>query len=413
VHIDELPRFPDYLPGWSVPGMHADRVELLMRSLPKSQRTACFPIADAVDAFLDEWGAWQPDRDLLVAMAEFLSRRSGQVIEPGMFEPSRLPAELRPKLRVLGDEGKVYGIGEDVRAAKDQLAAVLRQRREDSANLEWEMTGGTFWSFGDLPLEQDGVFPALVDEGASVGTRAFLDEEEAEESHRAGVVRLFLLDQAGQVEFVRKRLPLGPGGRLYAGVWGKGGDLVDDLMRCAGEGAMMKVVGMPRNAAEFELASKEGKGRLFECAQELAEALERTVESFQNVWGWMDENRSDRHLGEVVADVEEQLEWLLRPGFAWKAGFGRMRRYERYFRGIEERLKRVESHPLVRDEEKQDQLAPLREEWIVAWQQSPEAVRLWEIGWMIEEWRLQLFAPGMPRVGKVSGKRIARALEGV
>ncbi len=137
------------------------------------------------------------------------------------------------------------------------------------------------------------------------------------------------------------------------------------------------------------------------------------MESFQKVWGWMDAHRSEQHLGEVVADVEEQLAWLLRPGFAWKTGFARMRRYDRYFRGIEERLQRVESHPLVRDEEKQDQMAPLREEWIVAWQQSPEAVRMWEIGWMLEEWRLQLFAPGMPREGKVSGKRIAKALEGV
>ena len=77
---------------------------------------------------------------------------------------------------------------------------------------------------------------------------------------------------------------------------------------------MGNVVGVPRNEEEFVLASKEGKGRLYECAQELAEALERTVESFQKVWGWMDENRSDRHLGQVVADVEEQLEWLLRPG---------------------------------------------------------------------------------------------------
>jgi ATP-dependent helicase HrpA len=251
-----------------------------------------------------------------------------------------------------------------------------------------------------------------VDEGESVGTRAFLDEEEAGESHRAGCVRLFLLDQAGQVEFVRKRLPLGPGGRLYAGVWGRGGSLADDLMRCAAEGAMLTAGSLPRNEADFELASKEGRGSLYECARDLAEALERVVESYQKVWTWMEDHRGDRHLGEVATDVEEQLEWLLRPGFAWKAGFGRMRRYDRYFRGIEERLRRVESHPLVRDEEKQDQMAPLREAWMAAWQRSPEAVRLWEIGWMLEEWRLQLFAPGMPREGKVSGKRIEKMLEG-
>mgnify|MGYP001827571075 CR=1 FL=1 len=127
----------------------------------------------------------------------------------------------------------------------------------------------------------------------------------------------------------------------------------------------------------------------------------------------MEKHRDDRHLAALVADVEVELQWLLRPGFAWKAGFGRMRRYWRYFRGIGERLARVESHPLVRDEEKRAQLAGPWESWLAGWHERPEAVRLWEIGWMLAEWRLQLFAPGQPREGKVSRKRIEKLLESV
>ena len=129
------------------------------------------------------------------------------------------------------------------------------------------------------------------------------------------------------------------------------------------------------------------------------------------VWERMERNRQDRHLGEVVRQLEEQREWLLRPGFAWKAGPDRMKRYQRYFYGMEERINRLETQPLIRDEEKQDQFLPLWDEWLILWSERPEAVRLWEIGWMLEEWRLQLFAPGVPRVGKVSAKRIEKALE--
>ena len=418
VPIDRLALFPDHLPGWGVPGILGDRIELLIRSLPKGQRQACFPIADAVEEFLEEWSAWEPDRALAAALADFCSARSGHQIDPGMFGPGRLPAELRPKLRVLGDRGEVLGLGEDAGALKDGLAAVLRQRREDAANEAWEMTGGTYWSFGDLPCEEpDGVHPALVDEGNSVGTRAFLDEDEAAESHRAGCVRLFLFDQAEQAEFVRKRLPLGPGGRLYARVWG--GNLPDDLLRCAADGALRtghsapgpSSGDLPRSEAEFTAASREATGRLFDCARELAEALEHVVDSYQRIWNWVEAHRADRNLAGVVADIEEELEWLLRSGFAWKAGYGRMRRYWRYFRGIEERLERVESQPLVRDEEKREQFAGPRDRWMAAWHERPEAVRLWEAGWMLAEWRLQLFAPGQPSEGKVSGKRISKLLE--
>jgi len=407
VHIDALSGFPDHLPGWGVPGIFADRVELLMRSLPKDQRQACFPIAEALEGFLDEWEGWEPERDLLVALAEFLSARSGHVIEAGMFDGSRLPEELRPKIRVMGDEGKVYGVGEDVQAAKDSLAGVLRQRREASANEEWEMTGGTFWSFGELPVEVEGVYPALVDEGESVGTRAFLDSREAAESHRAGCVRLFFLDQEEQVEFVRKRFPLGPGAKLSLGLLG-GAELREDLMRVAGEGALGVMV---RREEDFVSAAKEGKGRLFGCAQEVAGALEGVAEVVPRLRRWMEEHREERFLREAVEDVEEQLLWLLAPGFAWKAGYGRMSRYDRFLRGIEERLERLESQPLIRDEEKRDQFRPLWERWLAEWQRSPDAARWWEAGWLLEEWRLQLFAPGQPREVKVSGKRVEALLD--
>ncbi|NIP92324.1 MAG: ATP-dependent RNA helicase HrpA, partial [Akkermansiaceae bacterium] len=419
IPIDELALFPNHLVGWGVPGILEERVELLMRSLPKWQRQACFPIAEAVGDFLDDWRDWEPDREITVALAEFLSDRSGQEIGSSNFDSSRLPAELRPKLRVYGEEGEELALGEDGRAIKDRLAGVMRQRREEEANLEWEMTGGEVWSFGEVPAVVDPassgdpaatgcIYPALVDEGETVGMRAFLEEDEAVESHRAGCVRLFLLDQPEQVAFVWKNLPLGPVTRLYASLLTADGELSDDLLRCAAEGAMGV---LPRSGEEFGRAAGEGKGRLFECAEALAKALELAVESYRRISDWMERHRRDQHLGAVVQDLDEELAWLWRPGFAWKAGFARMKRYERFFSGIEERIQRLEAQPLVRDEEKHARLQPLWTEWMAQWVQHPEAVRFWSPGWMLEEMRLSLFAPSQPREMRVSEKRIERVLE--
>jgi ATP-dependent helicase HrpA len=168
---------------------------------------------------------------------------------------------------------------------------------------------------------------------------------------------------------------------------------------------------MPRSEEEFAAASREGKGRLFERARELCGALEDAVESYRRISEWMERHRADHHLGEVVQDLEEELSWLWRAGFAWKAGYGRLRRYQRFFYGIEERIARLDSQPLVRDEEKRARLQPLWEEWIARWTAHPEAVRFWEIGWMLEELRLSLFAPNQPREMRVSEKRIEKALE--
>ncbi|MCH2064261.1 MAG: ATP-dependent RNA helicase HrpA [Roseibacillus sp.] len=417
IGIDELALFPVHLISWGVPGILEERVELLMRSLPKWQRQACFPIGEALAAFLALWEGWDPRCELTAALAEFLSERSGHVIEGSHFDSERLPLQLRPKLRVYGEGGEELALGEDVRVIRDRLAGILRERREEAANLEWEMTGGEVWSFGEVPVQvasstpgADGrsVYPGLVDEGNTVGMRAFLEEEEAEESHRAGCVRLFLLEQYEHVDFVRRKFPLGPASRLYASVLSASGGLVDDLLRSAVEGAMGA---RARSGEEFAKDSVEGKGRLFECAQVVCEGLEEAVESYRRVSDWMERNRKDRHLGAVVEDLDEEISWLWQAGFAWKAGFPRMKRYQRYFFGIEERIARLESQPLLRDEEKRERLMPLWQRWIARWMEFPEAVRFWKIGWMLEELRLTQFAPSQPREGRVSEKRISRALD--
>ena len=316
IGIDDLALFPSHLISWGVAGILEERVELLIRSLSKWQRQACFPIAEALVDFLDLWEGWEPRCELTAALAEFLSERSGHSIEESHFNPERLPPQLRPKLRVDGDEGEELALGEDVQAIRDRLAGVLRERTEEAANLEWEMTGGEVWSFGEVPVqvapstpagdrELDPIFPGLVDEGETVGMRAFLEEEEAQESHRAGCVRLFLLEQYEQVGFVRRKFPMGPTSRLYASVLSAGEDLTDDLMRCAVEGAMG---GQVRSGEEFAAASADGKGRLFECAQAVCDGMEEAVESYRRVSDWMERNRQDRHLGEVVEDLDEEIE---------------------------------------------------------------------------------------------------------
>jgi ATP-dependent helicase HrpA len=220
------------------------------------------------------------------------------------------------------------------------------------------------------------------------------------------VVRLFLLEHAEHGQYVRKNFPMRMAGRFMLPLLPEG--TLDDLVRVSAEGAMGDAA---RSEEDFAARSATGRGEWYGCAEVLADAVEGMAEADGRVREWMENHRTHRHFGEVVRQLDEQRAWLLRPGFAWKAGYERARRYQRYFFGMEERIQRLETQPLLRDEEKQDQFLPLWENWLALWQDRPEAVWLWEVGWMLEEWRLQLFAPGVPRVGKVSDRRIEKALE--
>lgn len=411
LELSELPHLPDYLPGWVVPGLLEERVELLIRSLPKDWRTRFQPVKGTADDFLKEWTGWEPQVDLLEALGEFLSKIAGVVIEPSMFDESRLPSCLRPTVTVRDEKGEVLGFSADVRELKEKLAGLLRSRREAAANEEWEMTGGTFWSFGDLPKEVDGVFPGLVDEGSSVGTRAFLDAEEAEESHRAGVVRLFWLDHEPLLRGHLKRGFLRPLAKLVFGP-NQSEALDMQVIRAAVEGAFLKKSDeLPRTAEEFAAASETARGWVLDMAKNISAELERAAESYENSSKWIRGKADEKLYIETVADLGEELEWLARDGFLWRAGARRALRFARHFDAIEERIKRMESLPLVKDEEKRRQLDVLWLDWLRQWRERPEAARLWQVGWLFEEWRIQLFAPGVPREGKVSEKMIAKALK--
>jgi ATP-dependent helicase HrpA len=405
VHIDQLPRLPEWLPGWGVPGDMAWRVEWMIRSLPKDLRRECQPVADAAQRFADEWRHRDPDGPFEVRLAQYLTKFSGYEITPRSFDTERMPEELVTKIWVCDDEERELAFGKDVRALQAKLGKLVTDRFEAAANAEWERRGMKEWTDGEIPERVETpagpAFPALVDEGSSVGVKAFSNAHEAAESHRAGQVRLLMLAQADQVNYLRKKYPLGLMAKVELPRMGSG---MDDLIAVAAEGAL----GGKRFATpqDFAAKAKEAKGRWFEAASAISKSLDSTFEAVGPVRQWIHDNTKDRHLSAVAADLEEELTWLLRPRFVWRAGFLRMRGHDRYLRGIRSRLGRIASLPLVKDLEKMERVRKYWQPWFIEWTKRPDDPALWHYGWLLEEFRLSLFAPDIPAEMKVSEKRL-------
>jgi ATP-dependent helicase HrpA len=259
VHIDQLPILPDWLPSWGVPGDLAWRAEWMIRSLPKDLRRECQPVAEAANGFAEEWHHREKDGPLEVRLAQYLTKFSRFNVEPRDFDLERLPEELITKIWVCDDEENEIAFGKDVKALRAKLGRVVKDRFEAAANAEWERSGMKAWTEGDVPERVETsagpAFPALVDEGSSVGVRAFSKQAEAEQSHRAGQVRLLMLAQPDQVAYLKKKFPLG----LMAKVeLPRMAITLDDLIGLSGEGALSaKRIATP---AEFTAKTQDAKG---------------------------------------------------------------------------------------------------------------------------------------------------------
>lgn len=409
VHVDQLPGLPEWLPGWGIDGNLEERAELLLRGLPKDYRRVCQPIGEVAHGFADLWMDAPKEEGIAHALAAHVSEKTGAMIPVAEFDLSKLPEEFITKIWVCDDEGQELAMGTEVAEMKLMLADRMRARFEAAATADVERRGMSKWDGESLPEEVmtagGPAFPALVDEGKTVGVKAFTDIHAARESHRRGGARLLVLAAEREVDYLRKKFPMGMLAKVELGRLGVD---VEDLILLAAEGIAGGV--FPRSPDGFSKMAKATAGKWFEAGTKIGAALDDIVEDLRGVREWILANRKDRNFGEIAEDLDEELSWLMRPHWAWRAGYAQMIEYPRRFRAIRSRLGRVASLPLVKDLEKMDTLRRLWVGWFDHWLAAPEDASRWEIGWLLEEWRVSLFAPDVEVKGKVSEKRIEKAL---
>ena len=161
---------------WLVPGLRAELVTALVRSLPKELRRELGPVPEHVEAFLAENGP--ADGPLLPLLSRHMGRAASTRIDDRAWNLDALPPHLRITFRVEGDDGEVLGESKDLARLQARLARDVRSALAEATS-SFERHGLTDWDFGELPRKVrhdvggqavEG-YPAIVDEGASVGLR--------------------------------------------------------------------------------------------------------------------------------------------------------------------------------------------------------------------------------------------------
>ncbi|MFM2221418.1 MAG: ATP-dependent helicase HrpA [Verrucomicrobiota bacterium] len=412
VHIDQLKDFPEHLLSWGVPGYLPDRVEFLVRSLPKELRKACQPISEFVREFVEDYENVTPDVSLVTALVQRVQQRVRYHVPESDIDLSALPPEWQVKCWVCDDEGHELLLGLNPLSIKEKLRPLLLKRLEEHANEEWQCTGSSEWPM-DLPEFVAGnggqAYPALVDEGKTVGVRAFHDAEQARQSHRAGCVRLLMIHQSDQVTYLTKKFPIGLAARVELPRVGFGGTKLETLIALSAEGALGQ--SLPRTADDYAQRAKQARGDWHVAAVPVGQALDAIVSLVPELRSWCEQQRASKFLAEVADDILDCLDWLLRKDFAWRAGHAVLCDYPRHLQALQQRLDRLKSLPIQKDLEKMDRVLSLWNPWFSAWRKDPDRADLWALGWMLMELRISIFAPNIPVRFSVSEKKIRLDLE--
>ena len=112
----------------------------------------------------------------------------------------------------------------------------------------------------------------------------------------------------------------------------------------------------------------------------------------------------------VRQDVDTQLRWLVYPGFISHTAAPWLARYPRYLNAVLTRLQRL-SHAAARDEQRMQAFGPWWQRLLTRASQPGGDLPavLAEYRWLLEEYRVSLFAQELKTAVPVSPQRLERA----
>ncbi|MGY1712245.1 ATP-dependent RNA helicase HrpA [Geodermatophilus sp. SYSU D00758] len=406
--------------AFTVPGLREDLVTALLRTLPKQTRRALVPIPDRVREVLPRI---QPTEPLLPALERELRRAAGVVVPPDAWRPAEVPDHLRATFRVVDDRHRELATGKDLQALRAQVAPQARASLAAAAS-DLERTGQTTWTFGTLPrtveVRRGGhvgtAYPALVDEGTTVGVRVVATEAEATRLSWRGARRLLVLAAGSPTAKVVKGL--GPRTRL-ALQFNPDGEipaLVDDCVDAAADELVAAAGGPPRDEAAFAALLQTARERLHPLAVDTVQRVEAVLTRAREVAVAIGAAPGRRVPEAALADLRRQMGGLLHRGFVAATGRRRLPDVVRYLAAMLHRLEKLPANA-VRDELWTQQVAAVTAEYEQLRRELPPSGApddpVTRVRWMVEELRVSLFAQAIGTPRPVSQQRVYKAIDAI
>ena len=405
---------------WLVPGLIEEKCIDLVRTLPKAIRKNFVPVPEYAHRAVLRMPFGQGD--LLAALAPALAKQNGSAVTAADFRPEELTDYLKMNVRVVDEAGNAVSHGRDVHELRKRLRVRARENLADLPDPTWSRDGLKTWDVGDLPerveLKVGGRvvqgFPALLDRGESVSLRLLESADAAKANHRRGVRRLLLLDYAKEIRYQTEDSPHLPQMRLHYAPIGDVKRLREHLQEAVGDRLFAgDDPADVRTAAAFEEKVNAAWGRLGDVARDITKAAADTLARRHRVH-LMLERKVAPILVPSLEDMREQLAHLVPSDFLLTTPPRWLPHVPRFLAAIEARLAKLLDAGLDRDSRGATSVFPFWKAYLDRLS-TPDAGPLspaWvEFRWLIEEYRVGLFAQQLGTSVKVSEKVMRERLD--
>ena len=399
---------------WLVPGLRAERMAALLKSLPKALRRNFVPVPNFVQALLEvmEPGA----RSLTETMTEHLQRMTGVRIPEDAWNLEAVLAHLRMRVRVVDVDGNELAAGRDWAALQAQLRGAARAGFAALPTPEFERERLRDWDFGELPEEvsfvRNGIqlrgYPALVAEAdGTLALRVLDSPARAEAATRAGLRRLIGWRLGLAFKTLARDLPQFQRMTLHYLGLGTQEQLREDVLNAILDRAFLADEPLPRDRAAFEALLERGRTRVAAARTEIGQTAAEILAVYHEVRRLL--NEASPVWAEALDDIRDQLTHLVYPGFLSQTPPEWLPRLPRYLRAIALRLEKLRQAP-DRDRQRRGEILrlwePCRRQLERDAQREQHDLELIRFRWLLEELRVSQFAQELKTIAPVSVKRL-------
>jgi ATP-dependent helicase HrpA len=399
---------------WAVPGYIRQRIEFLLRGLPKETRKQLFPMADVVQELAL---AVSPQKGSLVdQLTRLLGETRGIRIWPTDWAPGAVPEYLKPRVEVIDQNERTVATGRDWSQVSQQYREAVRtsfKKGEGHEKLQvWQEGCRTYElkqvhpdTLPKLPLElvlgdiaglPVKAWPGLETGKGGVSVKLFADEAASRRATASGFAAL-CEDALGkdfgwmQRDLVKEVRRVGLGFAF----------MMDTKTLAAESFAMLR-----RSMLACENPLPLDPGTLKEVVGRAREQMRGLVPEYVDLLETILQGRE-----RVMEATTEGSPWrteldaLLHVKFLRQLNLSRLSHYTRYLEALFSRIQRARQNP-SKDAEKARPLVDYIRRYAAL--KAPVQEKR-QLRWLLEEYKVQVFAQELGTAGKVSPKIVEAA----
>jgi ATP-dependent helicase HrpA len=254
----------------------------------------------------------------------------------------------------------------------------------------------------DIPI-----FHAIEDAQDKVRIIPVVNQRQAEKTHIRGVCRLIAIAESKTFSYLQKKYHNRQQLMLACASLYSPEELINDVMISVVKDYVSQSV--PYDKKAYESVLQDVKENIVPESNRVLDQLVHTLKLRNSCLA--DAKALGKNFKSAYEDIKQQLDYLFQPGFCYRFGADHVRDYARYLKAIELRIDRIQHNPL-KDMQLMQQFEP--------WQQEIEALRdnnkipqfeVDDYAWMLEEYRISLFAQGQKTRFPVSHKRLQKFID--